>query len=471
MSNYVDDAAEQILSQKRVLLRHPGSRGINELYPTPNRSSTQLAEVVNARGRYVVSGNSLQIPGTTNFSISTSSIIENWEVHATINLPANAVVNTGWLFQAISRVEITYANSLMQSIQISGLALREFLLSNCHGPKCKEDLLYQAGYPTVLAPAANASHSASIPVGNLIISALGQKGQFGIDQSTLSGPIQVLIRWNDFSAFGSKIGANAVVAPTAFSSLKLTCGTSDLLSGAFSVRQALSMDPSLSYSIPVKYLNSLNIPVTNFDPTIADNEQVFNLTSAPAGMLETIIISYKPRAEISSPWVPGGAVAGYNSMPGNVNLKSMRLTYGGTDLFKAETPSEIDANYRSCFGGDTMNYMHTAHLFTGDPATGPTVVINQFKGQCYQFPLMFDGCSVLQGKGLTENLPSYSGATLECRLAVDERMNRRQYLAAAPFSGVNAPVTTAGVIPFNLEVCYVIAGILEISQGSVDLQL
>lgn len=466
-SEYIESAANEILSNKRVLLRHPGARSMNELYPSPSLASTQLAELVNARGRYRIAGNNLQLGGISNFVISTSSIIQNWAIHASIVLAANRTMLTGWLLQAVNQIEVTFSNSLMQSIQLSGLILREYLLSMCDSEEKRNRLLTQAGQCTL---GAAGTFRASIPVGNLILSAMGASSQFPLDQSTLAGSIQVLVRWNNAGSFTTNVAANGAAIPTAFNSLEMTCDTSDLLTGAFSIRQALSMDPSLSYNIPSRYINSTRVPIANFDPA-AGNENLVQLTSCPAGMLEAIVICLKPTSEHNSTASDAAANSAYFPIGGSVNLSTLRLTYGGTDLFRADSSEEIKSNMRSVFGGDTMRYKQIGHTFTpGGP--GPLGAdISQYDCGVIIIPLVYDGCRSYQGH-LIENNPSYSGASLELRFTVNNQFEREEYKFNAPFKRTNQVVVgSGGAIAWTLEVGYVLSAILEISQGAVDLQL
>ena len=98
--------------------------------------------------------------------------------------------------------------------------------------------------------------------------------------------------------------------------------------------------------------------------------------------------------------------------------------------------------------------------------------ISNYNCQCIVIPLMFDGEKCLRGH-LIENLPSYSGATLQLTFTVDNQFQRREMLAATPFQSGNQVVVGSGAAnsPWILEVGYIMASISEVSQGSIDLQL
>lgn len=469
MEEQIESGVAEVVSQKRILLRHPGGRRLTDsFYPNEAKVGTNLAEATNSRGRYRVTGNSLSFASgsTTNFTISTSSIINNWELHATITLPANRAMNHGWLAQALQQIEVTFSNSLMQSVQISGLALREYLLYTCESVDQRKQLLDQMGRAT---PAAGGTFHASMPIGNLLISALGQASTFGLDQSTLSGPIQVTCRWAGPGAISTNIGANAAAIVSTWDKLELTCDTTEIISSMFSVRNALQYNPGSSYNIPAKYLNSVRLPVAAINPA-AGVEQVININSCPAGMLEAIILTIKPNSEYLTAASNAAANSTYFPIGGSVNLSTLRLTYAGQDLFRSDSPEEIRANYRSCFGGDVLNYVQRSHDYT-TPAGPMNPDINEYDGQIIVLPMMLDGKRVAR-QHLTENLSSYSGASLELRFTIDPAFQRTTYLAAAPFAGVGQNVVgSGGATNFTVEACFVMSALLEISNGVVDLSL
>ena len=54
-SEMLDNAASEVLSSKRVLMKAPSAHKLSEMYPSQSQVSTQLAEAVNSRGRSRVS--------------------------------------------------------------------------------------------------------------------------------------------------------------------------------------------------------------------------------------------------------------------------------------------------------------------------------------------------------------------------------------------------------------------------------
>jgi len=352
----------------------------------------------------------------------------------------------------------------MQSIQISGLSMAQYLLATAKDSECRSKLLKQAGVSSL---AVGGQVKASVPIGNIILNALGQEGVYPLDQSTLSGPIQVLIRWNPAGSFTTNIAGNASAVPAAFDSVNMTVDTLDLLNSSFSVRNAMNYNPELSYNIPGRYLNSVRHNIADFDPAV-NREHSINLTSAPSGMLTAIILTLKPSSELNSAASDAGAASAYDPHFGSINLREIRLDYGGTSLWRSDSPSENQSHYRSCFAGDSLQYDIEDNLYTGGALTAAKC---KYEQNVYVIPLGYDMDKSLRGH-LVENNASYSGATLSLTFRVNQLKQRTQYLAAAPFAEVASTVVgSGGAIPFVLEVCYVLSSILEVSAGSVDLQL
>jgi hypothetical protein len=251
-------------------------------------------------------------------------------LNAEIQTPIEVmVVSEGWLFQAIHSVEITVSNSLISNMVVPGTSLREYMLACCCDEVERRNLLKTAGRITG-SVAAGQSHKASIPIGWLLGCGTGLKKDFPIDMSILNGPILVQINWNPsntfafYSSTGAAVPGTATPLIAAFSSLNLTASTTDLLDGAFGVRNALMANPGSTYVLPATYLNAIKYPFTGQGGV----STTINLNSAPSGMLEALVLTIKPTSEI----LVSGLTA-TTSIPGSVGLSSLRLQYGGQDLF------------------------------------------------------------------------------------------------------------------------------------------
>jgi hypothetical protein len=117
--SHVDMAVGNVLSSSRLLMAHPGAAKFNQMYASADKSTTNLAEVVNSRGRLRQTANSSNLGARSDFYISSSSVVSDFLLNFSVAVPANGITPYGWGFQAISSIEITYSNSLIQNIIIN----------------------------------------------------------------------------------------------------------------------------------------------------------------------------------------------------------------------------------------------------------------------------------------------------------------------------------------------------------------
>lgn len=416
------------------------------------------------RGSNTNDANSKSIGSQSTFTIGGSQIFSNFAINATLTVPANVYLPHGWLLNAVQRSEMTFSASSIQSIHISGLAMREVLLSYCENSTQREELLDQAGRP-VLGVAG--TYSASIPVGNLITSPLGNKAQFPIDGSTISGSITMLVDWNPVGSFCTKIGTGAVVAPTQFDSLRLCVDSTNLQTGAFAMSKTLRDDPRLSYNIPCKYLSSVRRQIS----VIPDTEQVVDipLPGAPAGMLTGMCIVVKPNSEYRSAFKEAAGASLHLPIGGSVNIKEIELSFGGQSIFKARNKAQIESNYRGAFSGDTMRYKQLGVLWDSAGLAAANMV--QYQSDVCFIPLGYN-MAEMYGSHLVENLPSYSGNLLKLEFKIDEIANRTHRAKGEPWTDVpGAGIDPTNAQAYTVEVVWIVSGILEIAQGAIDLAL
>jgi len=471
-SEVLDKAANDILSSKRVLMRAPAAHLLTPFYASPETITTRIAEATSSRGRYRQSSNSKSFSGGANFSLSGSSIQRNFALHASVTVLANTNLRAGWLLSAIKDSQITFSNSLMQNINLSGLSMAQVLLLLCKNPEEREKLLLQAGRPN---NGVAGTYFGSIPIGNLVLAA-GSASGMPIDASTLNGPMNILVNFNRYTAFISKITNGAVAMPTAFQTLELSLESTDLLSSAFSIRNALSYGAGpdgsqLSYNIPTTYWNSVRLNIPAF-PVTGGVEKHLQLSSIPAGMLKVIVLTIKPalQYEGANNEADGNADK-YNGVFGSVNLSSLKVTFGGTTLYQANSASEIESNTRACFDGDDLSYQFNDAKYAA--ASASIAEQSRYSGRVIAIPLCYDGCEAIRGMHL-ENLPSYSGSNLELSFSVEE-VGRTHRVAATPFLETLVPLTAVEVantpVDWIVEACYGLSAIMEISNGAIDLQL
>lgn len=521
--DYVDQAAAEVLSRNEILMANPGSSRISSFYPTPAESTTTIAQSVNNSGQLFVKANSKTIPGASDFQISTSNILDTPILTMRIDVPAllasdnlGSPENTyfgpfaqGWGFDAIESVEVSYANSNISALRLDGIALKEWSLMQCETEKEKQQLLQAAGAFKVLDRSQTRSFIAAVPISFLNWrSAGGVKEGFPIDGRALNGPIQFQFRFRELGEFmGPYMSANAYSAnvsgtaaarisnpvpggklPTAFADLQMTFRTYQLMDGAFSVSKALMANPGMIYSIPSLWSNSYTYTVK-----MSGGRGSIQLNSAPAGMIQAILINVRPITTTSSiltdddppntdirvdrlghtsvAEVPGlsnvegsrlAVVPRYNSAP----LNYLRLQYSGQNIFLAQNAQELDLFYKQIYGNDLKVYVpacngarsvvssqgsltfspQAGEIAAGSTATTDTVNFPDqatlyLENQTYNIPLMHDGKRVFDQKGF-ENLPHYSGSTLSLDFGIEDKPR-----ASYGYTRADTGVRTSNVKP------------------------
>jgi len=471
-SQPLNSAVDEILFSSRPLLRNAGGkvgRRLNELYPSHSQVTTNLAETSNTKGKNRVTGTSTNLGSVSNFTISNGGLIQNLALHVTIKIAGRRLVQHGFLFQAIKSLTITFANSFVQNLTLSGPSMREYLLYTCTDSKMRTELLDQAGLPNT-SSAGEVTLSASIPIGIFLLSAVGLKGVFPIDTNTLTGPININVTYASAGAFTGVDSGGGVTPdfPTKFESAVMTMDMSQIVDSQFAMSSSLAARPGSAYSIPYHYTQDNIINIPTFSPSVG-GEKDLTLLAVPSGILQAIIFIIKPFSDLNT--TATTAIAKYNPVGGSVNLKYLRLRFGAEDLFLAESASEIRNHYRSAFGGDLLSYKTRNHQYTA--GTGLIADIGEYDGNVICVPFGYDMCKVARGP-LTENGASFGAANLSVRIAIDPVNNRTAYVKGDPFKSVSEPVepyAVAASTQWQLEVLYIMASAIVISGGVVDLNL
>jgi hypothetical protein len=330
----------------------------------------------------------------------------------------------------------------------------------------------------------------TIPICFLNHSPGSLRNSWPVDGSVLAGPIQIAVNWRA-SSYGFVSTALALPPagfPTTFSKLELIAKTTQLQDASFSVKKAMMLDPQLVYSLPARYITSVD-----YSRLIAEEgSTTINLASAPSGMLEGIIISIRPRDGFSGldNWVTPDLAGGTrNVKQGSCTLEKIRLEFGGQNIFRCDSYEEYLHFQRSTFGDSVewagVNYLAgTAYAPNG---TETSALVHPV----YFIPLVNDGCRVFR-EHTNENLPSYGGSQLQLtiELPASETLKNQdqgsQRAVASPnidVGGQKGGNVVSGVglgmqstinqrgTDYQIWIGYLISGLLEISQGTVDLQL
>jgi hypothetical protein len=465
MASHIDRAVASVLTRSKLKLAHPGASQLHEFYATPSSCSSHLAESIQSYNRLRVVANNLLLASQTNFVISTSSIVTSLWLHVSITGAAGFKLPTdGWLFQAINSIEVTFSNSLLQNMIIYGPALRDYLLATCKNRTDRERLLKLAGQGSY-----NVVARASMPIGHILASAAFQSGNYGIDFSVLNGPVNLQINWNPAYKFVVKANGG-FAAPAAWTSCEITGMTSDLVDSSFAVKTAMAQNPALIYSTPGKYINSFTYNLAGVN---VGAQQTINLQSAPAGMLCAILLNIRPAGAAadgggpprvqSSDWT--GIAAGTALVHGeSVNLSTLTLSYGGQNLLDLRTEQEIVAMLTSAFDGDDMSYdIISCRQADTDNLVGEQV----YHTRILVIPFGYDMRKILSYK-LTENLPGYAGASMQLSFTVAQGTYSTN---ATPYTVAADPQVIQAGLAYNVQVTYILDSLVEVSQGTVDLQM
>lgn len=460
MSDAISGAISDVLSTKRLKLVHPGAGKLTQMYATPEDVTSILAEVVSHRGQYRISSNNLALGAQSNFSMSTSAIIECPLLVFSIKAPDNGFFShEGWGFDCVESIEVTYANSLMQNVIIRGDILKEYAKLCCHDKDERNQMLKAAGS---LSNVAGDTRSAAVPLSFLNFNTSGSKGSWPIDASVLAGPIQVCVNW--FSqAKSSRIFVDSDVAvtpadlPTAVIAAEITCATLTIQRAAFGVKDAMMRDRELVYSIPSRYVSIVNESRTVLN-AITDEIQI-NLNSVPAGMLEAILIYAAPFDKAAGDnWVEGGTAKRKHG--GSLRLQNARLEFGSQDILRYKNREEMLAFNRGGFC-DTLSYNEKIIL----PGQAPgAVTYTEVESDIIVLPLVHNGNGVFNGH-INEHVPSYGGSQLQLTLQFTDQAGET-VTVGGPENG--AAITSTSI---QIWIGYYISSVLEVAQGTIDLQL
>jgi len=499
---YVEQSAAHVLSNHELLMSTPSASRLTSFYPTPSESQNTIAQAVCNSGQLIVQANSKNFGGSSDFLISSPNLLDNPHLRMSFKIPAlggnsngDVYVGTyhsGWGFDLIENLEVTFSNSNISNLQITGRAMREWSLMQCMNETERQRMLETAGKHQVEDRSRERVFEATVPLSFMFWrTAGGVKGGFPIDGRALNGPITFRFRLAPlFRVCGphlSNFNASAVAEYPSSSTgtaeranshggvddfiqkvpsldnLSISFRTYQLMDGAFSVSKALEANPGFVYSIPSLWLNTYSYSV-DLDSNGAGS---INLNSAPAGMVQAMFLTFRPENDDGATPAPAAgvqrpagssfyrlnynekktiaAVSGTNSeicyrpyVPWSLPLNKLKLSYSGQAIFDARSGTELDQFYADVFQDDLKTKVCGAPLHlsvreeiisvtggngsvaaltaqTRNNAENSAVLHNT---QTLMIPLMHDGNDVFRKRGF-ENLPHYSGSTLQLEFNVD----------------------------------------------------
>lgn len=329
----VDQAAAQVLAHQEILMASPAASKLNSFYPNPSESECTIAQAVCNSGQLFIQANSKNIGGSSDFMVSTPNIMDCPQLLMSFTVKAIPEANNaaraetymctyhdGWGFDAIERLEVSFANSNISNLQIQGHAMRDWSLLQCKNADERKQMLKIAGRGKTWTREKDMTLEACIPLSFLFFrTAGGVKGGFGIDGRVLNGPITFQFHFKPINYFcgpaasvydrqsltvtydlaqpvasrNASYPSSALPGdslPTQFDRLELTMRTYQLMDGTFSVSKALEANPSLIYSIPSLWMNTYTQEV-KID---GNGKGSININSVPAGMIQAIIMRIRP---------------------------------------------------------------------------------------------------------------------------------------------------------------------------------
>lgn len=550
--SHVDYAAQAVLSSSELLLASPSNAKLTTFYPVPSECTSVIAQSICNTGQLFVAGNSQGFGTSTNFQISSANIIDTpmLEIKVRVqNTTANpfhyCFVEDGWGYGLFRSYEVTYSNSNISNLVTRSGALRDWNLSQQQNHERRQRLLKDAGEGEtfLLLAGQERSFDVSIPLsflnwGAASVSAPG----FPFDARTINGIIQIQINWVEdifevltLPRTGPSANVDPIVRSTrpvgTISRSVVTMRSYQLLDSSFSVGNALAMDPSKRYVLPAKWLNSYTYEVA-VEPSATNTalyplancpkylEGTIELNSAPAGMLQGIIIHVRPIRALNgvndapdATWTKGDA---RQKRLGGLRLHKLNLTYSGQNIIRLETEEELNSFMKYIYGDDMKTRARTqypsiqptdgSNRKIGFPAAPgvPTFLENdcEIEHQTYIIPLMHDGEKVFRERHF-ENLPQYSGSALSLKFGVvngayfyserepatfgdttdfndtnskggDARSALNRRILQPQLTPNTGPAYDTSVIRFTtveVTITYVMAALLQNSNGMVEIQL
>ena len=453
--SHVDYAAQAVLASSELLLASPSNAKLTTFYPVPSECTSVIAQSICNTGQLFVAGNSQGLGTSTNFQISSANIIDTPMLVVELEVlgPGGAsnkyaFVEDGWLYGLVKSYEVTYSNSNISNLVTRGSALRDWNLAQQPNHERRQQILRNGGRGEYFPLAADQrkTFKACIPLSflNWGSGCVSNPG-FPFDARTINGIIQVQINWADNInqvVTRCRVGNSAngaICDPLVSADIKkaiITMRSYQLLDSSFSVGNALAMDPSKRYVLPAKWLNSytyeVGLTAVDDGALVGDAPRhlsgTIELNSAPAGMLQGIILHVKPTVVKNG---AGGVVvpgAAWNSAEGQRRLGSARLnalslTYSGQNIIRLTNETELDTFMKFIYGDDMKTKITSLypsaqptdgsnpsnfHAYTAndDAATAwaPAAVTSQdnpnpeveIESQTYIIPFMHDGGKVFR---------------------------------------------------------------------------
>lgn len=490
---HIDRAVQSVLATSKLKLSHPGNGKISQLYPTPSDVTSILAQAVSYRGQLRVSPNNKQFGNRSDFILNASTIVSDLAINGVFTMnnsgppfDKRAKINAiGFGFDLIESIEISFTNSLMENLFIKGETLKDYSLLCCPSDKERQDMLKAAGqmingHNNFMV---SQTYNFTVPLSFLNFTTGSLRNSWPIDASVIAGPINIAIIWRTAAYALTAVGATPYPIPSDlpqfFDKLQMVGKMNQLQDASFTVKKAMMLSPSLVYSLPARYITSVDYSQAGVPGTPI----AVNIDAVPTGMLEGIIVSIRPVGGVSNEtWGPPLVDGMRQYRGGSCTLDAIRLEFGGQKMYNSESYEEHLHYMRNTFG-DNMEWpgtYYTSDLSYTEPDANAGCNLEMYVHPIYFIPLINDGCSVFRHH-TNENVPSYGGTQLN--LFLTPSSHQRVKPSVSP--GIAVPTATCApswqmndtsvnqdtMTFYSIQIGFVISALLEVSEGTVDLQL
>lgn len=458
-----------VLSTSKIFLNYPSKTSLgDDLYSSVQRSEIQVSKRRRFTGKIKVSSNSLSLQGVSTFQLDPGVILGKCYIYGKATFPQHSYGPDGWAWPLIKSVEFKCSgSSSIQNLKVSGRSMFDMIMATTNS-KDKRDLLIKTGGRQFHNSSGAASHDFCIPI-YMLFSSADSSNTFPFDSATIRSQLAFSLEWEPM--YTSVTGTvtyvappgpdvnHAVVLPTSFDELFLRVHNSVELEDKY-LANAMAKAPWSVYSLPALYYQTYQTQCTI--NSLSDEIQI-SLTSFPIGMLQCIIFSLIPQA-----WVGDSTTLTWTHNVLSANLSSLRVLYNGQVLYEvnSQTENELVNCLQDDGGSCVLDQTSSNSTYEyANPATAG-LEYNNYQSMLNIIPLGNEISNILRGK-CHENLPSYSGSTIQIFFKVSSLGQVYQSGNFEQFPFHLAQPT--GV--YNLNFTYVLAALVETQNGTMSLQL
>lgn len=243
----------KFITSKKIVLSSPGKL-LNDAYYSTDSVKQNFAETTYGT-KFRQSLGSLQIGGTSSFSIPARSLLSNIYLSASLPNPANDTdYIRAWLLASIASIEYTFLGNTSSTL-INGTSMLHLMAQECETSEKLLFLLNKAGQTTIAPGGAQAAvPTEAVVLLPLPFSCQSAGGKKPFDSSLLNAQVHVKINFHQPNRFC--VGNNAANYPQNFTRLEVFQRTGDFSYQSMSLMTKLIKNPEYSYNYPMYHVNS-----------------------------------------------------------------------------------------------------------------------------------------------------------------------------------------------------------------------